>query len=146
MNLTKKVVFLDASVLFSALYSHTGGSYTLITSIKNRLIRGITSQTVVEELYENITKLRDTTQEEIDDFIISHHILVCDHISNDELAPWMGKIEEKDIHVVVGAIATGCHYLVTLDKKHLHNTQVQSLCKNIKIVNPKEILALIKSS
>lgn len=145
MNLAKKVVFLDASVLFSALYSPTGGSYALITSIKNRLIRGITSQTVIEELYENITKLGDTTQKEIDDFIISHHILVCDHVTVDELTPWIGKIEEKDIHIVVGALSTSCHYLVTLDKKHLHNTQAQSLCKNIKIVNPKELLAIIKS-
>jgi len=146
MNLTKKAVFLDSSVLFSALYSLTGGSHALITSIKDRLTHGITSQTIIEELYENITKLRNTTQKEIDDFIIDHNILVCDHISAEELAPWMGKIEEKDIHVVVGALSTGCNYLVTLDKKHLHNTQVQSLCKDIKIISPKELLVLIKSS
>lgn len=144
MNLRKKVVFLDASVLFSALYSSKGGSYALITSIKDKLIRGITSQTVVEELHNNIIKLQNISQKEIDNLLINNNILVCDHIDEKELLPWLGKIEEKDVHVIVGAISTGCHYLATLDKKHLHNKKVQSHCKDIKIVTPKELLELMR--
>ncbi|PIY68971.1 hypothetical protein COY90_03095 [Candidatus Roizmanbacteria bacterium CG_4_10_14_0_8_um_filter_39_9] len=144
MNLQKKVVFLDASVLFSALYSPTGGSYALITSIKDKLIRGITSQTVVEELHNNIIKLQHISQKKVDDLLINNSILVCDHIDEKELLPWLGKIEAKDIHVIVGAMSTGCHYLVTLDKKHLLNNKVQSLCKGIKIVTPKELLAIMR--
>lgn len=144
MSAQKVSVFFDTSVLFSALYSSTGGSFALIELVKKGSIRGVTSQNVVEELENNISKFENLSEKDIDSLIIHNTIIVCDSISFDELQPWMGIIEEKDIHVVVGAFSTQCTYLVTLDKKHLHNTKTRALCPKIKIVSPKELLMQLK--
>lgn len=136
----KKSVFFDASVLFSALYSSKGGSFVLVEYVRKGVVRGITSQTVIEELWENASKFKDIDQNAIDQFILTNRFIVCDSISAEEILPWTGEIEEKDIHVVVGALSTQCPYLVTLDKKHLHNKKIQELCKDIQIVSPKELL------
>lgn len=133
-------VFFDASVLFSALYSSTGASHALVELVKKGSLRGVTSQTVIEELENNISKVDNLSQKDIDNFIIDNNFIVCDSILFDELQPWMGRIEEKDIHVVVGALSTQSTYLVTLDKKHLHNVKTQAFCPDITIVSPKELL------
>ena len=146
MSIFKKTVFFDASVLFSALYSSLGGSSTLVKQVKKGSIRGITSQTVIDELRENVSKLKHINQGMIDRFIVDNNFIVRDCISSEEIHPWIGKVEEKDIHVVVGALSTDCAYLVTLDKKHLNNKKIQHLCKGIQIGSPKELLIVIKSS
>jgi len=140
-----KSVFFDASVLFSALYSSSGGSFALVKQVRKGTIRGITSQTVIEELKENSAKFVHINQSMIDQFVIDNNFIVCDSISSEEIDPWIGKIEEKDIHVIVGTLSTRCSYLVTLDKKHLDNKKIHDLCKEIQIVSPKKLLAITKS-
>lgn len=144
MKEQKVSVFFDASVLFSALYSSTGGSFALVELVKKGSIRGVTSQTVIEELENNIEKFDNLSQRDVDSLIVDNNIVVYDSISFDELQPWMGRVEEKDIHVIVGALSTQSTYLVTLDKKHLHNAKTQALCPEIKIVSPKELLIHLK--
>ena len=144
MKTHKSSIFFDASVLFSALYSSTGGSFALVELVKKGSIRGVTSQTVIEELENNISKFENVSQKDIDNLIIDSGIIVCDAISSHELQPWMKRVEEKDIHVIVGALTTHCSYLVTLDKKYLHNAKTQAMCPEITIVSPKELLELKK--
>ena len=138
-----KSVFFDASVLFSALYSQTGGSNALVQKVKAGVITGITSETVIEELYENTTKLGSITSKQIDDFVVDNDFKVCESISVEEIQKWVGRVEEKDIHVLVGALSTEADYLVTLDLKHIHNEKTQSLFPTIQIVTPKELLAIL---
>lgn len=144
MKTHKVSVFFDASVLFSALYSSTGGSFALVELVKNGSVRGVTSQTVIEELENNISKFENLSQKDIDNIIIDSSIIVCDAISSHELQPWMKRVEEKDIHVIVGALTTHCSYLATLDKKHLHNAKTQAMCPEITIVSPKKLPELKK--
>jgi len=144
MSIQKVSVFFDASVLFSALYSPNGGSFVLVQRVKEGRIRGVTSQTVIEELENNISKFKELSLVTIHNLISNNDIIVCDEISLDEIQMWIGKIEKKDIHVIVGALSTQCTYLVTLDKKHLHNAKTQALCKGIQIHSPKELLLKLK--
>jgi len=144
MNVPKATIFFDASVLFAALYSSTGGSFALVQLVKQGSIRGITSQTVIEELENNLSKFENLNSINIYNLISESNIIVCDEISTDEEQIWIGQIEEKDIHVIVGALSTQCTYLVTLDKKHLHNAKTQALCTEIQILNPKELLLKLK--
>lgn len=136
-----KSLFFDASVLFSALYSSRGASFALVELVKKGDIRGITSQTIIQELWDNVLKFKHFNQSTIDTFILESRFIVCDHISSEEIQPWIGKIEEKDIHVLVGALSTHCSYLVTLDKKHIHNRKTQTLCDEIQIMSPKDLLS-----
>ncbi|PIP64112.1 hypothetical protein COZ39_03745 [Candidatus Roizmanbacteria bacterium CG_4_10_14_3_um_filter_33_21] len=144
MIMTRTLVFFDTSVLFSALYSSKGGSYVLIEHVKKGIIQGITSQTVIDELSTNIIKIDRVSQTNINNLIINNHFIVCNDIPYEDIHPWIGKVEEKDIHVLVGTLSTNCEYLVTLDKKHLHTPKIQSLCKEMRVVTPKELLAMIK--
>ena len=79
----------------------------------------MTSKTVIDELEDNIQKFDHRIN--IDLLINEYGILIREKISNDEIKPYTSIIEEKDCHVVAGAILTGSQYLVTLDKKHLDN-------------------------
>ena len=139
-----KRIFFDSSVLFSAMYSSRGGSYRLVQLVLKGNIVGITSQTVIEELYENMHKIRKASKQEVDVFIQIHKLIVRERIAHKEIEQYINLVEEKDIHVVVGALVTKCDFLVTLDKKHLNNAKTKKLfSRQIHIVSPKELLRLV---
>lgn len=140
-NIKVITVFFDASVLFSGFYSSSGASRILIEQVKNEVIYGLTSKTVIDELTDNIQKFNQKIN--IDSLINEYRILIREKISNIEIGPYRGVIDEKDCHVVAGAVLTNCQYLVTLDKKHLDNSVVRNKIKNVKIISPKELLKKI---
>lgn len=131
-------VFFDASVLFSGFYSPTGASRALLELVKKNFIYGLTSQTVIDELEDNLYKF--SKQINIDSLIEEYSILIREKITVKEIEPYKTSIEEKDQHVVTGAVLTGCQYLVTLDKKHLDNQKIKENITKIKIISPKELL------
>ncbi len=134
-------VFFDASVLFSGLYSSTGSSRALLELVKGKIIYGLTSKTVIDELEDNIQKFDHRIN--IDLLINEYGILIREKISNDEIKPYTSIIEEKDCHVVAGAILTGSQYLVTLDKKHLDNQIIKEKINDVKIISPRDLLVKI---
>lgn len=138
-------VFFDASVIFSAIYSHLGASYELCPFVRNGKIIGFTTQTVIEEVIDNIGKLKRLNKESIRQFIKQYKFIVREAITVDEIKPYIGIVEKKDAHVLAGAILTHTDYLVTLDKKHIDNTAIKSKISNLKITSPGELLLLIKS-
>ncbi len=136
-------VFFDASVIFSGLYSETGGSYRLVSLAKEKKLIAITSQTVIEELKDNLNKLK-MAADRVDDFIVENNFFVREEITEKEIKPLTGLVNIKDAHVVAGALSTNCSYLVTLDKKHLDNPTVAKKIKNLKILSPKKLLKILK--
>ena len=134
-------VFFDASVLFSGLYSSTGSSRALLELVKGKIIYGLTSKTVIDELEDNIQKFDHRIN--IDLLINEYGILIREKISNDEIKPYTSIIEEKDCHVVAGAILTGSQYLETLDKKHLDNQIIKEKINDVKIISPRDLLVKI---
>ena len=126
---------------FQAFISSVGASRKLIELVKRGFIYGLTSKTVIQELEENLHKFNQ--QINIDLLINNYRILIREKISNIEIGPYRGVIEEKDCHVVAGAVLTNCQYLVTLDKKHLDNSIIKNKIKNVKIISPKELLRKI---
>jgi len=137
-------VYFDASVIFAALYSSTGGSYKLVSLVKNNVIIGITSQTVIKELENNLEKLKIGTTDQIHHFIINNNFYILEKISLQQIQPFINKINLKDAHIIAGATITNSNYLVTLDKKHINNQKVKKAFTNLLIVSPKELLKLLK--
>ncbi|OGK10365.1 putative toxin-antitoxin system toxin component, PIN family [Candidatus Roizmanbacteria bacterium RIFCSPHIGHO2_01_FULL_35_10] len=135
-------VFFDASVIFSAIYSESGGSRKLTDFVKLRDIVGITTQTVIEEVEDNINKFRDRKASP-KQFIKDSNFIVREKIKQSETKTYAEIVNEKDRHVLAGAILTGCSYLVTLDKKHLNNPLIKIKISKIIIVSPKELLNAI---
>lgn len=108
-------VFFDASVLFSALYSTTGGSRQLAVLVKARRMIGVTTQTVIEELEANIDKFKKINVKVLHQFIADYRFLVREKVTEFEIEPFLGKVHLKDAHVIAGAVLSGCDFLVTLD-------------------------------
>lgn len=105
---------------------------------------GVTSQSVVEELYDNMYKIKKASKQEVDIFIQIHKLVVRERIAHKEIEPYINLVEEKDAHVLAGALLTRCDFLVTLDKKHLDNGETKThFNKHIHIVSPKELLRLV---
>jgi putative PIN family toxin of toxin-antitoxin system len=134
-------VYFDASVIIAALLSATGGSSKLIRLIKKDLLRGITSQTVIEEILEEDKSSKLGRQKrELEQFIQDSGILVRRSITEEEIEPYKNLIDIEDAHLIAGAKLTKSYYLVTLDKKHLLNKKVKNKFLPLKIVSPKELL------
>lgn len=136
-------VFFDASVIFSAIYSSSGASAKIISLIKSGYILGITTQTVVEELESNIHKIKGLKIGDVHEYISENNILVRQAITQTEIELYKGTVDEKDIHVLVGAILSNCDYLLTLDKKHLDNPKIKRQVRKVMIISPGNLLKTI---
>ena len=138
-------VFFDASVIFSALHSKEGASYILVKLVEKNVIAGIITETIVEEICRNAIKLRKKTVTDIYQFIADYHFIVLQALTIQANSS-INKIQEKDQHVITGAITTQCDYLVTFDRKHLNNSSSKQLFPVITILSPQEMLRIILSS
>ncbi|OGK19941.1 putative toxin-antitoxin system toxin component, PIN family [Candidatus Roizmanbacteria bacterium RIFCSPHIGHO2_02_FULL_37_13b] len=136
-------VFFDASVIFSGMYSVSGASSRLLTMVKGKQIIGLTTQTVIEELNNNLHKIPKYQRYEIDKKIIDCGLIVREKITTDEKQPFTALVNQKDVHVIAGAVLTHSDYLITLDKKHLNNKIIRDKIKKVKIISPKDLLATI---
>lgn len=138
-------VFFDASVIFSAIYSTKGGSAKVAALVKAGKIIGITTQTVIEEVTENVYKMKNIRKDSIEKFIVQNNFYVREAITIEEIKPYAKIVEQKDAHVLAGAYLTRSDYLVTLDKKHLDNISVQSKLSSLRITSPKNFLQQLKT-
>ncbi len=134
-------VYFDASVIIAALLSPIGGSSELLRLVNKDVIKGITSQTVIEEILDEDkpSKLRKS-KEELGQFIAKSGLLVRKNITLQDLKPYQNLMEVEDAHLVAGANLTKCRYLVTLDKKHLLREDIQKKFAPLKILSPKQLL------
>ena len=132
-----KTVFVDSSVLFSAVSSVTGGSAKLFTL---QTISLITSRVVLAEVERNIRgKLAEYHLERF--FLLVEYIKVLDIQPDDDL------IEEaklvivpKDAVILAQAKRAKTDVLVTLDRKHFFTTKVFHFVSPQKVVTPKILL------
>ena len=133
-------VYIDASVIIAALLSPSGGSALVLTYVKQGKIIGITSQTVLFEVLKKTAKIKKSPAK-IHAFINLNRLLVRQPLTISEITPYQKFVSDpKDVHVVAGAKLTKCHYLITLDKRHLLKSDVQKKVLPLQIVSPKEML------
>lgn len=138
-------VFFDASIIIAALLSPKGGSAKLYQYSQEKKILAISSKTVINEVLANLHKLKKISRKDVEDFILQKGIIIRKKITKNEVIPFLGIIEEKDAHVLAGAILTKCDYLATLDKKHFLKEEVKRKVENIRLITPKELILKIRS-
>ena len=132
-----KTVFLDSSVLFTAVNSPVGGSAKLFT-LKN--IELITSKIVLVEVERNIRrKLLDYHLERF--FLLVDRIKILDIKFNKSNVKKAKKIiVKKDIIILSQVKISKPDFLLTLDKKHFLQEKVINYVKPTKILTPKDFL------
>lgn len=133
-DLKIKKVFLDSSVLFTAVNSLTGGSAKLFT-LKN--IKLITSRLVLTEVERNI-RLK------LENYHLDRFFLLGGKLEILEQEPEIGLIKKaqkyivkKDAAILAEVKKAKCEFLITLDRKHFLKPKVVNFLKPKKIFTPK---------
>ena len=132
-----KTVFVDSSVLFSAVNSPTGGSAKLFTLTKITLI---TSRLVLTETERNVRgKLESYHLERF--FMLVGKMTIADQLPKERLIKEATMvIVEKDAVILAEAKQAAVDFLITLDKKHFLTPQVSNFLKPKKALTPEMLL------
>lgn len=132
-----KNVFVDSSVLFTAVNSPTGGSAKLFTVSSYRLI---TSKVVLAEVERNIKKKLQSYH--LDRFfILAGKMAILSQLPDEKLiAKAQRVIVAKDAVILAEAKKAKCHYLVTLDRKHFLTPAVSKFISPQKVMTPRNLL------
>lgn len=140
--LKNKLVFLDSSVLFSAVNSPTGGSAKLFTFKKIQLV---TSPVVLVETERNVRK-------KLPKYHLERFFLLVEKLTVINQTPSLRLIKktkeiivEKDAVILAEAKQAKTDSLVTLDIKHFFTEQVARFLKPQKVFTPKLLIELIES-
>lgn len=135
-----KRVFLDSSVLFTAVNSPIGGSAKLFTLKKIKLV---TSSLVLTEVERNI-------RQKLQNYHLKRFFLLVEKMEILKQLPSLALIRKakkvivkKDVVILAEAKMAKCDCLITLDKKHFFNPKVSQFIKSQKVFTPKMLLDLL---
>ena len=134
-------VFLDANVIFSAVYSETGGSAYILQLAKKDRIKLYSSRLAIKEAERNLREKADIKvvlrfYDLLDEVYIQ--LIDTDHAKGKErFSDFVG---EKDAPILASAIASKADFLLTLDKKHFLNQKVLNAKLPVKIVTPARFI------
>lgn len=136
-----KTVFVDSSVLFTAVNSPTGGSAKLFTLESINLT---TSTLVLAEVERNVRqKLQSYHLERF--FLLVEKLTITDQLPGGDLLEKAEKaIAKKDAMILAQAKEQKTNFLVTLDKKHFITESAAAFLKLQKVLTPKMLLAEIE--
>lgn len=137
-----KRIFLDSSVLFTAVNSPTGGSAKLFTL---PTIQCIVSSVVLAEVERNVRRKLEIYHLERF-FLLVEHLILVDHRPEDNLIGQARRvIHPKDAVILSEAKITRCDMLVSLDRKHFFTREVRAFLKPKRVMTPKELLKELSS-
>lgn len=131
------LIFVDSSVLFSAVNSPIGGSAKIFTVKSFKLI---TSPTVLVEVERNVrNKLPSEYLRRF--FFLVEGLTVIDQRPNDRLISQAKKvIAEKDAVILAEVKQSKAEVVVTLDKKHFFTGKAATFLGKQKVATPKMLL------
>lgn len=111
-------IFLDTSVLFSAIYSAEGGARELTRLSELGVIRLLISTDVLKEIERVIGKKLRKQVVQIAEFIEAANIEIVGHPSETEIKSAERLVDYKaDARILAGAFAAHANYFVTLDRE-----------------------------
>ena len=134
-----KTVFVDSSVIFSAVNSPTGGSSKIFT-LKN--IKLLTSKVFLTETERNVrNKLNDYHLERF--FMLVDKLKILKQLPNNKFIKKAKKIiVEKDSIILAESYKSKADFLVTLDRKHFLTDPVAKFLKPQKALTPKILIEI----
>jgi predicted nucleic acid-binding protein len=135
-------IFLDSSVLFSAIYSAKGHSRDLLMmAARDEIIIAI-SQLVLEETRSSLSDYSPETVVFFDHVIETIPFEYVRPTKRDVIAAAKHTVL-KDAPIIAAAKKARTDFLVTLDKKHLLEKPELVAFAGIPIVTPKEVLEIL---
>lgn len=137
MKIRINSVFFNASVVLAGFNSPKGGSGKIISWVKQKRIKGVISEIILDEILRNHAKIG------FDKLILEKKIK---EIFQVEVAPGEEVVNKYDsiviyfgdAHVLASAEQVKADYLVSLDQKHI--LILKDKIKVFKIVTPGELI------
>ena len=117
--MNKPVVFLAADVIFAGAAAPTehGASHVILRLGEITLLDCVTSTQVVTEVERNLAeKLPDKLPTLR--LILSRSLRVVPDPELQELVPYKGQADPKDLPILVAALQQGCRFLLTFNTRH----------------------------
>lgn len=137
-------VFVDTSVLFSAIYSSTGYARDLLQLSLDELIRLIVSRDVLMEVERNLAAKIPERLDRWHRFLDVLQMEVVADPSLEQIRLCEAYVVQKDAPIVAAAIGAKVDYLVTYDRKHLLEPQEVAVRSGLMIVTPDKIVEQFK--
>jgi len=134
------VVFVDADVIFAgaAAPSEQGASHVVLQMAELTLIECVSSEQAVTEAERNLAEKLPHKLPELR-LLISRCLRVIADPAPEELLPYVGQADPKDLPILVAALRAGCPYLLTFN---IQDYRPQT--GTISIQRPGEYLATIR--
>jgi predicted nucleic acid-binding protein len=138
-------VFVDSSVLFSAIMSRTGHARDLLHLALTQQVTLVVSSYVIDEIKANLAKKapQKSAYFELVQEIVGFEVVEPDEAQVKAAAEYTAV---KDAPVVAAAIHGQCHYLATYDRKHLLDVPLVAEKSGVAIVTPAFVVGVIQEA
>lgn len=136
-------VFVDASVLFAAADSPSGGSREIIRRGLQRELVLVISDFAIEEARRNLTAKRPDAVPALESVLEAVPFTIVDATTRQVRAA-AAYTELKDAPIVAAAKRARVQYLVSLDRKHLVGNATIEQRSGLRIVLPKTLLTALR--
>jgi len=138
---SKPTIFVDADVIFAgaAAPSEHGASHVVLRMGEITLIDCVTSQQALTEVERNLEEKLPNKLPEFN-LLASRSLRIVGDPHPDDLTPFRGQADPKDLPILVAALREGCPYLLTFNVRHF--TPTSDL---IKVLRPGEFLLTVRS-
>ena len=139
------ILTIDTNVIFSALYSNKGASYSIITKVIDEKIKLAISPQIYFEYYdvlmrEENLKILNLATKDVEDFLDLIALLSQKQSIYYLLRPNLP--DENDNIFIECAFASNSDYLVTSNIKDFRQSELKGF--RFKVVTPKELYKIIE--
>jgi putative PIN family toxin of toxin-antitoxin system len=133
-------VFLDSSVLFSAIYSRTGAARELLRLALQSEIQLILSQDVLTETSRNLGQKAPELVLLLEELLQQIPFVFVPDPSKEEVWAAEEYVDPKDAVIIAAATKARPDYLATLDRKHIIDPPEVAKRSGLAIHTPGEVL------
>lgn len=144
-NSTTPTVFIDTSVLFSALLSSTGASAEILRFARDGKIKLLVSEYVIDET-RRVLKLKAPHLLPIFEQILTKIVTVLPDPKKKEVENAEKMISDlDDAPILASAMKAKVDYLITLDRKDFINDPKVAAKSKLAIITPGALVKMLKS-
>lgn len=141
--MANKRVFVDSSVLISALLSEKGGSFYILTQLYDKVDLMVNRYTI-DEVLDVLLRKQILLRTRFLEILASSSVIVLDNPTKVEVEKLSGIIEKEDAPILASALFA-CDFLVTLDNDFLDQQVTEHVnLYNLSIVKPKELIEIFR--
>lgn len=141
--MANKKVFVDSSVLISALLSEKGGSSYILTQLYDK-VDLVVNRYTIDEVLDVLLRKQILLRTRFLEILASSGVIILDNPTKLDVEELSRIIEKEDAPILASALSA-CDYLVTLDNDFLDQKVTEHTNQhNLSIVKPKELIDIFR--